>query len=305
MRQRNKVLLVLLPVGIVIALLAIWYYPSSEEFRSGNPFWNGMRDFAEHTDAEVIRSYADLKAKPQDTVLITVPYTEPTEEQLGALRGYVVQGGTLLIMDDFRYGNDILEYMGLEQRFSGGLLIDPLYNYKSKAFPTIRTFTGPAGAGVEEVYLNHATTLTGLKAGEAFAWSSAYSFLDLDDNQTWDEEESRGQMPVAASIQVERGTVILLSDPSLAINSMWAVGDNQTFVDNVLSLGGPDAAPVIDQSYLPRAGLDNAKNVVTGIRTGLATPAGISALAAGVLALALMPLWRRRTELDRKGSDGV
>jgi len=224
--------------------------------------------------------------------LIVIPYLDFTEAELDKLKDYVLKGGTLLILDDYGYGNKILEYFGLSQRFSGAPLLDPLFNYKNKQFPKVMDFT-PEIEGVEGILLNHASSLSGVSEEEVLAWSSQFSFLDLDNNSAWDEGEPMGPLPVAAHIKLSEGNIVLVADPSILINSM-DMEDNYRFIKKLIEIENPNPVVFIDQSHLPGAALDEAKGVLATVQANLRTPLGTIGLIAVILILILRPVWRRR-----------
>jgi len=280
---------------IVLLAIVIWFYPSSEDFRVENPFWNGAKAFAARFDASTLRSLQDLPADPEGTVLVVIPYTDFTEAELAGLESYVSGGGTLILADDYGYGNEVLDYLGLDARFVGEPLLDPLFNYKNGWFPRVTGFTpSPMTEDVESVILNHATSLETGSGFEVIAQTSKSSFLDLNGNLKWDEEEPTGPLPISARISVGEGMVILLADPSIVLNSMRGLEDNERFVKNLLESRSPEPEILLDQSHLPEASLDEAKGRLRVARDALSNPLGIMGLVAAVLTVTLMPIWRRR-----------
>jgi len=250
---------------IVLLAIVIWFYPSSEDFRVENPFWNGAKAFAARFDASTLRS------------------------------SYVSGGGTLILADDYGYGNEVLDYLGLDARFVGEPLLDPLFNYKNGWFPRVTGFTpSPMTEDVESVILNHATSLETGSGFEVIAQTSKSSFLDLNGNLKWDEEEPTGPLPISARISVGEGMVILLADPSIVLNSMRGLEDNERFARNLLESRSPEPEILLDQSHLPEASLDEAKGRLRVARDALSNPLGIMGLVAAVLTVTLMPIWRRR-----------
>jgi len=141
-------------------IIAVWFFPSNEDFRVENPFWNGTRDISASYPAQPLESLSDLPPSPQGTTLILIPYLNCTPAELEQLNRFVSQGGRLVLADDYGYGNQILEYLGLRARFAGETLLDPLVNYKNKQFPKIihlepSLLTSNTGSLV----FNHATCL--------------------------------------------------------------------------------------------------------------------------------------------------
>lgn len=299
-----KFLLVLTSIILVLLAIVIWFYPSSEDFRDENPFWNGLKTFTNQFDASPISSFDDLPSAKEENALVVIPQLKFTEPEMETLQNFLKRGGTILIMDDFGYGNDILDYLELDIRFTQYPLLDPLFNYKNKWFPEITDFASAYETeNVESIVLNHATSLSNVTEDDAIAWSSRFSYLDLNDNSTWDEdeEEPKGPLPVAAALEVDEGCLVLIADPSMMINSMEGTGDNYSFIQNVIKIKDQNPEILVDQSHLPEANLDEAKATLATIRNRLSSPLGISVILMAALTLTLSPLWRTKIKPSKNG----
>lgn len=283
--------LLLVALAIVLALtVTIWLYPSSGDFRSDNPFWNGLSRFTREFPATPLSSLSSLPSEPKGTSLVLVPYLPLTENDQKILQDYVSSGGTLILMDDYGYGNDLLEYLGLETKFSGKSLLDPLFNYRNKWFPQVTDFASvPAASGVKSLLLNHATSLEEVPDAEVVAWSSPFSFLDVNGNSVWDKDEGEptGPLPVAAQLPRGEGWLFLVADSSILINSMEERGDNLLFIQNIVRVSGAPGQVFLDQSHLPGQALDTAKEALETVRHPLATPLGVLGVIVIIVALTL------------------
>ena len=276
----------ILTIALVIMLIiAVWFFPSNEDFRVENPFWNGTRDISTSYPALPLQSLSDLPPSPQGTTLILIPY----------LNRFVTRGGRLILADDYGHGNQILEYLGLRARFSGEILLDPLVNYKNKQFPRIiHLEPSPLTSNTGSLVFNHATCLANVATANTLALSSSFSFLDLNGNQIWDEGEPTGALPVISHHNLGSGQVILVSDPSLFINSMEAIEGNDSFIQNIAAI--TTTSLFIDQSHLPPSELHQTKHLLAKIRDVLATPWGTSGLVILVLIVVLIPIWHKKKE---------
>ena len=286
--------LVILTIALVIILaVVIWFLPTNEDFRADNPFWNGTKDISSSYPASPLASLSDLPPSPPGSTLILIPYLDFTPAELEQLHTFVTQGGTLVLADDYGFGNQILEYLGLKARFSGQVLLDPMSNYKNKWFPRIsHIIPSSVTINTESLILNHATCLTDVETGDALALSSVFSFLDLNDNQAWDEGEPTGPLPVISRHSLGSGQLILISDPSIFINSMETIESNYDFVQNIAAI--TTFRLLIDQSHLPPSNLHQTKNLLAYIRGWLITPVGTLSLVILALTITLMPIWQRR-----------
>ena len=60
--------------------------------------------------------------------------------------------------------------------------------------------------------------------------SSSFSFLDLNENGTHEDDEPFGPLPVICRETIADGQVVLVADPSLFINSMNPIDENEIFI---------------------------------------------------------------------------
>ncbi len=281
----------LLAVAVATALgitTALWFYPSSTDFAAGNPRWQGTRWSRTHLGIQGLRSSVDLPAEARGTALIVIPAVAPPASDVDRLLRYLTAGGVLIVMDDFGRGNAVLARTGTAARFHGGLLADPLFNYRNPRLPRITDF-GPAAAaaGIREIVLNRGTALEETAALTVLARSSPLSYLDLNNDNRRDAEEAGGPFPVAAAASVGAGTLVLVSDPSLLVNDMLTLGQNRLFLEYLFRFAGTDAQVYLDEASLPRTPLDEAKAALARARAPLAYPPLAFALAAAGLALPL------------------
>ncbi|MCL0073698.1 DUF4350 domain-containing protein [Dehalococcoidia bacterium] len=291
-----EVLLGTTVIILVISALCILFFPTVQDFMVGNSLWNGLADFTREHGALTIDSFDQLPELPQGKALISIPSLPHEEEELATLREFVTQGGRLVLMDDFGHGNVVLEYLGLEVRFSGQMLLDPLFSHRNPRLPRIMNFSPEVSeADVEVVVLNHATALTYVDLGKVIAWSSEESFLDLDGDGSWGRADPKGPLPVAARFEFGQGEVILVSDPSILINSMVRKDDNRTFL-GYLTEGIEPGGILVDQLHLEKTPLDRSRLTLVGARELLAQPPLVLGLIAVIFAgLSRYLLWRGRT----------
>lgn len=287
--------LLIITVTLLIALtLTVWFFPSNDDFRVDNPFWNGIRDIRAEYQVQPLDSLADLPSSPDGATLLVIPYLSCTSTELEHLNYFVSRGGRLIIADDYGHGNQILEYLGLKVRFSGQILLDPLVNYKNKHFPRIiHLQPDPLTENTDELVFNHATSLTNITADNALALTSPFSFLDYNGNGAREDSEPTGPLPVISRHELGSGQVILVSDPSLFINSMEKIAGNDGFIQNIAA-----TSPVlyIDQSHLTSSELHRTRGWLQYTRSLFSTPVGTVGLVLAAIIAALIPIWHKRKE---------
>lgn len=280
-------------VLVIILAIVVWFFPPDDDFRTENPFWNGTKEISASYPASSLKSLSDLPPLAQGSTLILIPYLQFSAAELEALNSFATQGGTLILADDYGYGNQILKYLGLKARFAEQPLLDPLANYKNKWFPQIQHIkSSPFTTDIENLVFNHATCLTNVEATNVLALSSSFSFLDLNGDQTWQEDEPTGSLPVMSLHNLGSGQLILVADPSMFINSMDTIEGNDNFMQNIAATTTSEL--LIDQSHLPPSNLHQTKNLLTYLRGFLVTPLGTLGLVILALTITLMPLWQER-----------
>jgi len=285
--------LLIITVTLLIALiLTVWFFPSNDDFRVDNPFWNGIRDVRADFQVQPLDSLADLPSSPDGATLLVRPYQSCTSAELEHLNQFVARGGNLIMADDYGHGNQILESLGLEARFSGQILLDPLINYKNKHFPRIiHVQPDPLTVNTDHLVFNHATSLINIAGSNTLALSSPFSFLDYNGDGTRDSGEPTGPLPVISRHGLGSGQVILISDPSLFINSMDTIASNDSFIQNIAA-----NTPVlyIDQSLLTSSELHRTKSWLQQVRSLFSTPAGTAVLVLAAIIVALIPIWQKK-----------
>jgi hypothetical protein len=271
--KTSSVVLIVISLVLAVSLIAVWFYPSIRDFMASNTMWNGIRNFTSQFGEQTIDSLNNLPGEPEQEILLSIPYLALNQEDLSKIKQFVDGGNTLLLMDDFGYGNDVLTYLGINARFDHSLLLDPLFCYKNEYFPRITDFA-PAikEKGVEAIAFNHATFLINVDEAHALAWSSKDSFADINKNGTKNADEKTGPFIVAAEYQVGQGTVEIVSDPSLIINTMVNRNDNYLFIRTLTERNGKQQSLLLDNSHLSKSPLDVSKASLDKVRSALSNP---------------------------------
>ena len=284
--------------GIVV--FTVWFFPTTTDFRTHNPFWNGLRSFESQFQITLLESLSTLPKGPQGSVLVVIPYLRVDDADVARLRSYLEGGGVMILADDYAYGNSVLEGLGVEARFIDAPLIDPLFNYRTAYFP-LATKLAPSSLtdGVSSIALNYAGTLKadGLTV---VASSSAFSYLDLNSDGARDGGDPLGPLPVVGHITIGRGNLILLSDPSVFIDAMLGAGDNSQFVRNLLASAGTDPRVFLDGAHLPSSRLDETKIGLASLQQVVADPGPLAALIFILTLISRSPWWSRKGALTWK-----
>src|SRR5690606_13026398 len=108
-------------------IVSVQFFPSIQDFMESNATWNGVKDFSNRYEVQNIDSLDVVTGSLEMGTLIAIPYFEYSPGDMEKLRQFIQRGGNLILMDDFGYGNSLLEYLGQEVRFATDPLLDPLF----------------------------------------------------------------------------------------------------------------------------------------------------------------------------------
>jgi hypothetical protein len=222
--------LALLAVSAASALL-----PPSEDYQPTNPYWNGLASFFTAANASPI-DYPAVRTLPENTVLFIIgPSANVTEPRVEALKQYLLEGGTLVLMDETGAVNPILSGLGIKVSVDGHPMLDPVFYYGSWRLPKIiKVARGDLTLGVENIALDLPSILNIKGSGVAvLAYSSSFSFLDLNGDSQPSAGEPMGPFPVAATATYGEGRLIVISDSSIFLNGVIGLGDNLKLLHNI------------------------------------------------------------------------
>jgi len=247
MRRFYIYLLMFLVIVVFLSIpLVVPYLSRSSDFSVFNSDWNGTSSFYKNymENAELKRlemeedrflntfmgDLSDIYIEdPSNTVMITLgPSVSYSSDEKEFLKRFLEEGGTLLIADDFGTGNEILEGVGIEARFSNHLVLDSVFQ-TSGLFPII--YKGPE-LSEYNLLLNYPSSIIG--AEEQIFRTTEMAFLDLDGDHSYDIGEPRGPFTMVAKIENGMGDVYLFSDPSIFINSMIDQLDNREYIFDMM-----------------------------------------------------------------------
>lgn len=264
MKRREFIVLVAFATTALLLATITSVYPVPADFWPQNPFWNGLNDVSSVVSNV---SYGDLKifaltADPNTTVIAVIgPSKDFRVEDVEAVKAYLMKGGKIIVADDFGTGNQLLEGLGLPVRINGSLLMDPLFNSGRPELPK-------AWWGNESLSLNYASVLQ-VRSPEGLAYfdvvavanSSAFSYLDLNLDSKHEEAEPVGPFIIAAELKLGEGTVVVVSDPSIFINTMLRDDSNGEFLKYLAG----NKSLLIDTAHLEETPLTRIKEALYAV----------------------------------------
>jgi len=266
--------LIIASIGVIVFVLFLStpLFLATNDFSIYNPDWNGCSDLAIKTyetgklqptyyveESELTighRSFADYDLEPHNSTIILIgPRLSFSTSEGTYLKNFLNEGGMLLVADDFGTGNDILKKLNTTTRFSGKLLLDLSFD-KNASFATMFEFqntSSPLVKNLTTILGNYPSSLTKQKNMTnvtILIVSTEMSWLDENRNGKQDSKEPKGPFPILAVERYGQGHIVLLSDPSLLINSMKEPSNNNLFRDNLFHyLYQGRSTVIIDESH--------------------------------------------------------
>lgn len=225
-------------------ILIVQLSSNTVEFSRYNNGWNGTSSFFSDLDRHRTTDISDpgtLATQPDNTTLLIIaPYRDPTAKELAAYGEFLKKGNTIFLADDFGTGDEILTGIGSTISILPGNLasLDQQYPdpYTIVAYPSSEE--SPISLP-EDLVLNRAAPLEG---GAPLMFTSVMSWNDINGDRRLNLGEEMGTFPVMATESIGSGQLIVLSDPSIFINSMYSPeenANNRNFIQNLTTRGGP------------------------------------------------------------------
>jgi len=231
----------LLALSVASALLTVSLasalFPPTEEFHLSNPYWNGLEEFSRIAGAKALEATVDGVVPEKSVIFIVGPSINCSQTYVEALKTFVFDGGTLVLMDESGVANVLLSSFGLDVYVDGHAMLDAVFYHRSWKMPKIiNVVNSSLTADVEEIALNIPSILRiNDSSVKVLASSSSFSFLDLNGDFEHEDGEPFGPFPVLAEAAYGRGRIIVFSDSSLFLNSFIGLGGNRKLLENLVS----------------------------------------------------------------------
>ena len=282
-------------VILVAAMFILLVHLSANnlEFSRYNNGWNGTASFFSDLDrhhTEEIPAPENLAGHPPNTTLLIIaPHHHPTARELAAYRAFLNEGNTIFLADDFGTGNEILTGIGSRIRILPGNLssLDRRYS-DSYSVVVYRTAEKSPFILPGNIALNRPAALDG---GTPLMLTEVMSWIDINGDHRLNDVENMGTFPAMTLDAREPGQIIVLSDPSIFINSMYLQednGNNRILIRNIISR---DNLVLIDQMNSRTAETSGLGEILHVIRTTII----IEIFIVCLLMLGIAWAWKKKT----------
>jgi len=280
---------------ILVSALVLTVHLSSNnlEFSRYNNGWNGTSQFFagldrhhsfEVSDPEQLALYHE-----NTTLLIIAPVRQPTDTEIAAYRSFLIRGNTIILADDFGTGEAIVRGIGSRISIIPGNLssIDRLF-VDPYSVVVYRVSNETPVTSVTRLVLNRPAPLEG---GDALMATSILSWIDDNGDRKINTNEVLGKFTVMAADNIGKGRLVVLSDPSIFVNTMQGLDDtwdNKRFISGLIQNDGYPI--VIDQMNSRTRDAEGMSEILHVIRTTLS----IGIVIVVLLVLFAAVAWRKK-----------
>ncbi len=276
-----------------VFILLLHLSANNMEFSRYNTGWNGTSSFFSDLDRHRTTEITDpknlAKHPPNSTLLIIAPQHHPTAKELAAYTAFLKEGNTIFLADDFGTGKEILT--GIDSRITilpGNLSsLDRRYS-DPYSVVVYRTAEKSQFILPENIALNRPAALDG---GKPLMLTEVLSWIDINGDHRLNAAEDMGTFPAMAIDTRESGQIIVLSDPSIFINSMYLQednGNNRILIRNIVTRDNP---VLIDQMNSRTAETSGLGEILHVIRTTII----IEIFIVCLLMLGIAWAWKKKT----------
>ncbi|EHR79117.1 hypothetical protein OCC_01269 [Thermococcus litoralis DSM 5473] len=239
MRRAAYAIMLAFGIFLLVMPISVPVFHTSADFSVFNTNWNGASKFGkllyeESRVVPVITSYNSFDLSERKGVLLILgPDMRYSPLEVGEVKNFLNNGGTLVLIDDFGTGNDILEGLNLSARFLGITPIDVFYS-KNYNFPEVVRILDPQlGIGVDKLILNVPSAIIGANGS---IYTSKVTVVG----------NNQRELPVMSEVKYGKGKIILFADPSVFINDMF--DENEPFIRNFVRYLNADTV-YIDEAH--------------------------------------------------------
>ena len=262
--------LIVLGLGAVLLLFSIMIPVASSDadFSIYNTGWNGCSQlgvkayqtgsFLPSVDISASSEESihhlplnELELDPSDSAIMIIgPAIDFDKEEASYIDDYMRRGGIVLLADDVGTGNQLLSGLKDTTTRIGGDIIADLSFDKQPEFGVTTNFTDHnITKGINRLLMNYPSTVIPSVRCISLINSSEASWLDINGNDDIDPDESLGPFNIMTIERYGRGSLIVLSEPSLLINQMRNKFNNSVLVDNLIEFMTEDRSTLVIDEY--------------------------------------------------------
>ncbi|MBS3781785.1 MAG: DUF4350 domain-containing protein [Candidatus Thermoplasmatota archaeon] len=273
----NRITIYIIVIAIVFLIIFLSVSAplvvNESDFSIYNPGWDGCSnlavrardmgaftpniELAEGKRTEVTqRELNEYDVEPNKTsIMIIGPREDFSGESVDFIHEFLDNGGRLVLADDFGSGNSLLSGLDTDSSFHSSPLLDLSFEKKPEFgvaynISEHQLTQDESNQNVDQIMLNSPTAIDKKENATTIVASSKASWLDENENRMKDKDEPFKEYPLITIEDYGEGELILVSDPSIFINSMQNRKDNKVLSENLLDYLSQGRSDIIfDESH--------------------------------------------------------
>jgi len=235
----NKTLVIIIVLVIAISFLAtIINLPSNTSYSPFNNDDTGFSKLITLLNAEIISNVRDIKSNGYSYVII-IPFQKPfiNITICNVLKELVLNGVTIIVLDEYGYSNKLLEELGLNISIISKPILDEVSKVGDRFHPLINVVFPYLNKTLEVItykpsYIAFSFEITN---GSIIGYTSNYAYVDLDNNGYYSLNEVMDKYVVVYGQQLGSGRVIIIPDLDIGINAFIDKANNIEFFGMITS----------------------------------------------------------------------
>jgi len=254
-------------LGVLVGLAALYAYTPAVEFSVLSTGPTGLSELTSTYRPLVALDTSYLaKLEPPGYAYLVIRGSELNRGGLAPLAEFLAGGGLVIASGTPTFLSSLLRYLNASIEVGEAIVYDSIRNYGSRLYPVGYS---PTCNATVVAYLPRYVVSYG--DAEVLAYTSDFSYADLDGDGYMDLGEPEGSFPLALAVSIDGGRLVVVTSPYAFTNEL--LDHNLQFLDCLTS----GRRLVVDQSEVARDPLQRARLVVA---TGGASEYSVVALVA-------------------------
>lgn len=253
MRMR-ELLLISLVVSVMVGLIVIYTRPSTTSYSVVNYGETGLSKLKETYRALVITDLGMARnTNPLNTTYLVIRLSNISSNDAEILAELVNDGGHVIVSGSPELIESLSRYMKLNLTLTttGSIIYDMIHNVGDRFHPL--GFSDYCST----TFVTYKPYYVLLNKAEVIAYSSNFSYADVNNNGYMDLEEPLGSFPLVALVNFSKGRLILVFSPHVFTNELFEF--NKYFISCIVD----HRELVIDQSEIREDFIEYLKIVIS------------------------------------------
>lgn len=226
MNSAKIVVLLVVFIIVMLSISLIIYVPSNMMYSPYNPGLSGLSKFRELYAPQILFGGDSLEGF--DTVVLLLANGAGNfSRYIEFVRG----GGRLIILDEGGFSNPLLSSLGLRVRVLNMCILDEVFKFGDRGYVRANLTIGNYSVGLSRPCV---IDIVG-GVGEVLAYSSVFSYVDVDGDGNYTVGEPIGDQPIIVRFGYGSGDIILVGDGDFICNLFLEKGINIGFLDEYVS----------------------------------------------------------------------